>query len=46
MTTFSPGALTYLASCESECSSGVRTLPPNGARMTIGMPYAPCERKR
>ena len=37
MATFSPGEFAYLASCASECISGVRTLPPNGARITIGI---------
>ena len=46
MTTLSPAAPAYLASWASEWSSGVRTLPPKGARITIGIGKRPCERKR
>ena len=35
-----PASCAYLASCASECSSGVRTLPPNGARIDHRHPVA------
>ena len=37
VTTFRPGVLVYIASNASECNSGVRTPPPNGDRIVIGI---------
>ncbi len=43
-TTFSPGHCTSWASSASECSSGVRTPPPNGARTVTGQSNRPSDR--